>query len=171
MLLVEGIPLLYLELSVGQRLRKGSLKAWLMISPYMGGVGLASLVICILTGTYYSVVLSWFFFYFIKSFQATLPWSKCPTEETFNFTSNRSVDVPVPECDQSDSVLYFFYRDMLNVSESISETTTWNWKITLCYIAVWIIIYVCVIKGIKTSGKVWHARIQDFKVIPPTSEY
>ena len=49
MLIIEGIPLLYLELSVGQRLRKGSLKAWFMISPYMGGVGMASVVICVFT--------------------------------------------------------------------------------------------------------------------------
>ena len=39
MLVVEGMPLLYLELAVGQRMRQGSIGAWRTISPYLGGVG------------------------------------------------------------------------------------------------------------------------------------
>lgn len=39
MLIVEGMPLLYLELAVGQRMRQGSIGAWKMISPYLCGVG------------------------------------------------------------------------------------------------------------------------------------
>lgn len=39
MLIVEGMPLLYLELAVGQRMRQGSIGAWKTISPYLGGVG------------------------------------------------------------------------------------------------------------------------------------
>ncbi|KAJ7410722.1 Sodium-dependent neutral amino acid transporter B(0)AT3 [Pitangus sulphuratus] len=38
-LLFEGIPLLHLELALGQCLRKGSIGAWNTISPYLGGVG------------------------------------------------------------------------------------------------------------------------------------
>lgn len=40
MLIVEGIPLLYLELAVGQRMRQGSIGAWRTISPYLSGVGM-----------------------------------------------------------------------------------------------------------------------------------
>lgn len=39
MLVVEGMPLLYLELAVGQRMRQGSIGAWRTISPYLSGVG------------------------------------------------------------------------------------------------------------------------------------
>lgn len=38
-LIFEGIPLLHLELALGQCLRKGSISAWSAISPYLGGVG------------------------------------------------------------------------------------------------------------------------------------
>lgn len=38
-LIFEGIPLLHLELALGQCLRKGSINAWHTISPYLGGVG------------------------------------------------------------------------------------------------------------------------------------
>jgi len=40
-LLFEGIPLLHLELALGQCLRKGSIGAWNAISPYLGGVGMS----------------------------------------------------------------------------------------------------------------------------------
>lgn len=39
MLVVEGMPLLYLELAVGQHMRRGSVGAWMAISPYLSGVG------------------------------------------------------------------------------------------------------------------------------------
>lgn len=45
MLIVEGMPLLYLELAVGQRMRQGSIGAWKIISPYLCGVGMFSVSI------------------------------------------------------------------------------------------------------------------------------
>lgn len=38
-LVFEGLPLLYMELAIGQRLRMGSVGVWMSISPYMGGLG------------------------------------------------------------------------------------------------------------------------------------
>ena len=35
MLLVEGLPLFYLELALGQRMQKGFLKIWSDIRPYL----------------------------------------------------------------------------------------------------------------------------------------
>ncbi|MEQ2163655.1 hypothetical protein GOODEAATRI_032482, partial [Goodea atripinnis] len=37
-LVFEGLPLLYLELAIGQRLRKSSIGVWTSISPMLGGV-------------------------------------------------------------------------------------------------------------------------------------
>ena len=57
MLIVEGMPLLYLELAVGQRMRKGSIGAWKIISPYLCGVGMSSISI------FYFVAFFLFFFF------------------------------------------------------------------------------------------------------------
>lgn len=38
-LVLEGIPIFYIELAIGQRLRRGSIGVWTAISPYLGGVG------------------------------------------------------------------------------------------------------------------------------------
>lgn len=38
-LVFEGLPLLYLELAIGQRLRMSSIGIWNSISPLLSGVG------------------------------------------------------------------------------------------------------------------------------------
>lgn len=39
LLVVEGMPLLYMEFAIGQRLRKGSVGVWSAIHPALKGVG------------------------------------------------------------------------------------------------------------------------------------
>lgn len=51
LLLVIGIPLFFLELSVGQRIRRGSIGVWNYISPKLGGIGFASCVVSFFTLT------------------------------------------------------------------------------------------------------------------------
>lgn len=37
MLCIEGIPIFYLELAIGQRLRKGAIGVWNQVSPFLAG--------------------------------------------------------------------------------------------------------------------------------------
>lgn len=78
MLAVEGIPIFYLELAVGQRLRKGAIGAWNQISPFLGGIGIASAMVSFWVGLYYNTIISWCLYYLVYSFRSTLPWSECP---------------------------------------------------------------------------------------------
>ena len=45
MLILEGIPLFYLEIAIGQRKGLGSVMVWNNIHPYLGGVGIASMMV------------------------------------------------------------------------------------------------------------------------------
>lgn len=45
--------------------------------PCVSGLGYASMVIVFFCNTYYIMVLAWGFYYLIKSFTSTLPWSTC----------------------------------------------------------------------------------------------
>lgn len=47
LLIVIGIPLFFLELAVGQRIRRGSIGAWNYISPRLGGLGFASCMVSV----------------------------------------------------------------------------------------------------------------------------
>ncbi|NWQ66674.1 S6A18 protein, partial [Neopipo cinnamomea] len=144
-LLFEGIPLLHLELALGQCLRKGSIGAWNTISPYLGGVGVGSWVVSILVSLYYNTVLTWVMWYFINSFQEPLPWSVCPLNE--NRTGFNK------ECYESTAVNYFWYRKTLNITPDIAESGTLQWWLILCLATCWAIVYLCTIRGIETTGK------------------
>ncbi|EOA94071.1 Orphan sodium- and chloride-dependent neurotransmitter transporter NTT4, partial [Anas platyrhynchos] len=78
LLIIIGLPLFFLELAVGQRIRRGSIGVWNYICPRLGGIGYASCLVCFFVGLYYNVIIGWSIFYFFKSFQYPLPWSECP---------------------------------------------------------------------------------------------
>ncbi|CAC5412920.1 SLC6A15S [Mytilus coruscus] len=78
MLAIEGIPLFYLELAVGQRLRKGAIGAWNEVSPFLGGIGIACCFVSFWVALYYNTIIAWCLYYLVLSFRATLPWAACP---------------------------------------------------------------------------------------------
>ncbi|GCC29565.1 hypothetical protein chiPu_0008007 [Chiloscyllium punctatum] len=69
MLVVEGLPLFYLELTLGQLMRQGSIGAWKTVNPYLVGVGIGSLVISFLVCVYYNAIVSWSLWYLFHSFE------------------------------------------------------------------------------------------------------
>ncbi|XP_029299452.1 sodium-dependent neutral amino acid transporter B(0)AT1-like isoform X2 [Cottoperca gobio] len=145
LLVLEGIPLLYLEFAIGQRLRKGSVGVWAAINPYMTGVGIASMTVSFLVGMYYNTIIAWVMWYFFNSFQSPLPWSQCPLND--NLTAR------VSECQRSSPVDYFWYRETLNTSEAIEDAGSVQWWMVLCLAAAWSVLYFCCIRGIETTGK------------------
>uniref|UniRef100_A0A4W3IDL6 Transporter n=1 Tax=Callorhinchus milii TaxID=7868 RepID=A0A4W3IDL6_CALMI len=146
MLVVEGLPLFYLELSLGQLLRKGSIGAWKTINPYLVGVGAASVVVSFLVSVYYNAIVAWSFWYLFHSFENPLPWARCP------LTTNRTEYVE--ECAKSSPTEYFWYRETLNITSSINEPGTFHWGMVLCLILSWLVVYLCIIRGTESTGKV-----------------
>ncbi|XP_016844202.1 sodium-dependent neutral amino acid transporter B(0)AT3 isoform X1 [Nasonia vitripennis] len=149
MLAIEGIPIFYLELAIGQRLRKGAIGVWNQVSPYMAGIGVSSAVVSFNVALYYNTIIAWCLFYFVQSFQSELPWSECPNK----YFQNGSYS-PEPECLQSSPTQYFWYRTTLMISKDINTPDVFNWKIALALVIAWILVYMCMIKGIASSGKV-----------------
>uniref|UniRef100_A0A8C4MH99 Transporter n=1 Tax=Equus asinus asinus TaxID=83772 RepID=A0A8C4MH99_EQUAS len=141
----EGIPLFHMELAIGQRLRKGSIGVWTTISPYLGGIGLGCFTVSSLIGIYYNTVLTWVLWYLLNSFQNPLPWSACPPDR------NRTGFVE--ECQRSSSVSYFWYRQTLNVTADINDSGSIQWQLMVCLVASWAVVYLCIIRGIETTGK------------------
>ena len=72
MLVLEGMPILLLELGIGQRLRAGCLGVWNIIHPNLGGMGLGSAVVAIVVGCYYNVIIAWCLYYLFNSFKVSL---------------------------------------------------------------------------------------------------
>ncbi|XP_046736581.1 sodium-dependent neutral amino acid transporter B(0)AT3 [Diprion similis] len=149
MLAIEGIPIFYLELAIGQRLRKGAIGVWNQVSPYLAGIGLSSAVVSFHVALYYNTIIAWCLFYLAQSFQSELPWSECPNKYYQNGSYGSE-----PECLVSGPTQYFWYRTTLMISEDINSPEVFNWKIALALVVAWILVYMCMIKGIASSGKV-----------------
>ncbi|KAM7175429.1 sodium- and chloride-dependent transporter XTRP3 isoform 3-T3 [Macrochelys suwanniensis] len=146
MLIVEGMPLLYLELAVGQHMRQGSIGAWKIISPYLSGVGIASVVVSFFLSMYYNVINAWAFWYLFHSFQDPLPWASCPLNS--NHTNYDE------ECAKTSSTQYFWYRKTLNISPSIEEYGSIQWEQAVCLILAWLVVYLCILRGTESTGKI-----------------
>ncbi|XP_072290905.1 sodium-dependent neutral amino acid transporter B(0)AT2 [Eucyclogobius newberryi] len=150
LLVLIGIPLFFLELAVGQRIRRGSIGVWNYISPRLGGIGFASCLVCFFVALYYNVIIGWSLFYFSQSFQKPLPWHECP------LVKNRTSTYVVPECEKSSATTYYWFRQALDISDSVSESGGLNWRMTLCLLAAWTMVCLAMIKGIQSSGKVMY---------------
>uniref|UniRef100_T1J4W5 Transporter n=1 Tax=Strigamia maritima TaxID=126957 RepID=T1J4W5_STRMM len=144
MLVLEGVPVFLIELGIGQKLRLGSIGVWQKIHPWIGGIGIGSTVISFLVGLYYNTIIAWCLYYFFNSFQGTLPWAECPL---VNGTE-------VEECYKSSATAYFWYRKAIDISPTIAESGGLKWWMVLSLFAAWIITYLCMMRGIQSSGKV-----------------
>ena len=180
-MVIEGLPLFMIEFSIGQRFRKTAILAWKEIHPALFGIGISCLAVSFMLCVYYVIVLSWCVYYFFMSFQKTLPWNKknCinykPYENLLgeiarvekmnqtlpevvaNLTRLNEIKNKFPDCCVRDAPMWYFYHRTLQVSTSIDDAGVGlNAKLTICLIIAWIVTYMCVVKGIKSSGKVCH---------------
>lgn len=182
-LIVAGVPVLVLEIGMGQFTSQGGITAW-KICPLFQGIGYAGVAVMQYINIYYTVILGWSLFYMFASFRSTLPWSHCGNEWNTpncvdnhqrqnliqqsvnntvrnvtlfaNSTLNGTVsNVSTPAA--GDRVLaseeYWEYR-VLRISSGLDQQGALRWDLALCLLLAWVICYLCVCKGVKSSGKV-----------------
>ena len=127
-LFVLGIPLLILEFAIGQKLQKGAIGAFESINKRLRGVGFAAVFSGFVVVVYYAAVMAWAALFLVNSFRAQLPWA-------------------------ADSK-GFFFSSVLQISDGVGQIGGINWYLFFALLAVWITIYLCVRKGVKSVGKV-----------------
>ncbi|XP_052019177.1 orphan sodium- and chloride-dependent neurotransmitter transporter NTT5-like isoform X2 [Apodemus sylvaticus] len=141
LLLLLGIPLMYMEMVIGQWLRMDNIRAWKYLVPWLSGVGYSSMLACVLVVLYNSALVSWSLFYLGQSFDYPLPWEHCPLMENL---SNA--------CLWSEPHQYFWYRTILRASNQMEEGIKMLVpNVTLCLFATWILLYVSMVTRIKIS--------------------
>ncbi|XP_045704123.1 inactive sodium-dependent neutral amino acid transporter B(0)AT3 isoform X2 [Phyllostomus hastatus] len=59
----------------------------------------------------------------------------------------------VKECEGSSTVSYFWYRRTLNITADINYSGSVQWWLLVCLAASWAVVYLCVIRGIESTGK------------------
>jgi len=65
-LVTEGSPIFYLEMEIGQFLRKVVIGVWNEVSPFLGATGISSAVMSNCVVLYYQNITAWCLFYFVQ---------------------------------------------------------------------------------------------------------
>uniref|UniRef100_A0A8C4PZ60 Transporter n=1 Tax=Eptatretus burgeri TaxID=7764 RepID=A0A8C4PZ60_EPTBU len=172
MLAVAGLPIFFMEVAIGQFASQGPISVWKAI-PALQGCGVAMVIISVLIAVYYNIIICYTLFYLFASFTNVLPWGSCSND--WNTPFCRAKESALEQClhvnvtntttnmtscfanknitSVSGSEEYFkFY--MLKISDGIHEPGSLRWHLVLCLLLAWIVVYLCLIRGIKTSGKV-----------------
>jgi len=159
MLVLCGIPLLFMELAVGQYTRRGPIGALDKLCPILKGAGVGTVVISFLLSTYYNVILSWALFYLISSFQDPLPWVACNNwwNSEFCFKNSENISSVSTFANQSQgisSTQEFFDKRVLQMSEGIHNMGEFRLELFGLLALAWVIVYFCLWKGVAMTGKV-----------------
>ncbi|XP_004929221.1 sodium- and chloride-dependent glycine transporter 2 [Bombyx mori] len=159
-LIICGIPLVYLETTLGQFASAGCISVF-NINPLFKGAGYAVIVLNVIAVIYFSAIMSYPVLYIYHSLGSPLPWQTCGnpwntdkcTEITGNssfFLSNGTITTPEDE---------FFHLRLLRVSSGISEIGSIVWPVFWCNVICWIIIYLCICNGVKSVGKIVYFTV------------
>uniref|UniRef100_A0A3Q4BQB1 Transporter n=1 Tax=Mola mola TaxID=94237 RepID=A0A3Q4BQB1_MOLML len=139
------IPYLYTRL--------GTVHAFAKICPLFKGVGMATVVISFVFSTYYNVVMCWALYYLFNSFGATLPWTSC--NHTWNAVGNCSSGILGNNNSQLQSASQqFFDRRLLEKTSGLEEAGGIRWELFGYLLISWVIVYLSIFKGVKSTGKV-----------------
>ncbi|KRX76487.1 Sodium- and chloride-dependent glycine transporter 1 [Trichinella sp. T6] len=114
-----------------------------------GGVGWATIVITLMVSTYFNVIIAYSLMFFFESLtMKALPWSLCGnwwnTENCLDY-NNASI---------YESYMRYRSNRVLNISSGIDNMGGLVNHLIPCLFASWLITATCLIKGVKSSGKV-----------------
>jgi len=76
MLILAGLPVFFLECSLGQFTSMGPISAF-KFSPILRGIGACMVILNIFVSIYYNVIIAYTVFYFFASLTPKLPWTEC----------------------------------------------------------------------------------------------
>eukprot|EP00756_Hemistasia_phaeocysticola_P028833 Hpha_TRINITY_DN16194_c7_g8::TRINITY_DN16194_c7_g8_i1::g.7200::m.7200/K05035/SLC6A2; solute carrier family 6 (neurotransmitter transporter, noradrenalin) member 2 len=163
-LFVVGIPMLQLELSVGQYSQAGDIRAFSKIHPTLKGVGIVSVLCSFAVIAYYSVVLAWTAIYFVESFKPQEPWRPWKDDDALH------ANALVNGAPCADRAFWHFFHEILGIMDSqckwigsepagttphgMGDSDSISGVQTGALVCVWVIVGASVLYGVKTASKV-----------------
>ncbi|XP_071501234.1 sodium- and chloride-dependent glycine transporter 1-like [Diadema antillarum] len=155
MLLLAGMPLMLMELAFGQYGGEGPITIW-KACPLFAGIGWAMVIISGMVAIYYNIIMAWSTLFFLRSFTYDVPWKACNhTWNTEACQENQTVALELGLNRTRRPSQEFFYNYILNVDgHTMDDMGALRWELALCLLFTWIVIFFCIFKSVKSSGKV-----------------
>ncbi|XP_001654776.2 sodium- and chloride-dependent glycine transporter 2 [Aedes aegypti] len=176
MLVIAGLPLMFMELSIAQYAGLGPAVLFRRFSPLFQGVGIGMVLIAGTVMLYYNVILAWTLFYAVASFEEPLPWKGCDHPWTSNNCysyeeenacvsnngtyylrkchANANLIANLTKVPKKPPAEDFFKNYLLRLSPGIETTGNISVTLALSLLGAWLIVFLCLCRGVKSSGKV-----------------
>ncbi|XP_014664275.1 PREDICTED: sodium- and chloride-dependent glycine transporter 1-like [Priapulus caudatus] len=164
-LVICGIPLFFMETAMGQFASAGAIQIW-KIAPIFTGVGYGTVAVTSILCIYYNVIIAWTLYYLASSFATEVPWKGCLNpwntaacgkrsqlvNSTLDTLQNYTTNITLVKAKTSTEE--FWERRVLELSDGITEPNGMRWQLVIALIVAWLLVFACVCKGVKSSGKV-----------------
>ncbi|KHN84574.1 Sodium- and chloride-dependent GABA transporter ine [Toxocara canis] len=165
------LPIIIMELSVGQLTGRAPVQAFYNICPIFKGVGMSQIIFSLFVMAHMARYLGWLMLYLFYLFWAVLagrpglPWLNCknfPELQTIpcreagslaNFTHEATTKLTTISAQSS---LVQFMNALERPSGSIAEIGQFQIHILVAIGAVWISVFIAICFGVRWLGKVTH---------------
>lgn len=114
MLVFVGMPIFFMELSLGQFTSSGPLTCWECV-PIFKGIGVGMMLVSSMVAIYYNMIIAWAIFYLFASFTSHLPWENCEREWASPFCED------------------YIWDNITDESSCTSQGFEVNWANGVCY--------------------------------------
>jgi len=158
-LFIAGIPMMYMEMAIGQFSSQGPITVW-RCSPVFEGIGWGQIIVALYVTLFYSVLSAHSLLYLVLSGRKTLLWASCDNEW------NDKETCYAPDQNMTGHDFYksavqlpsegFWYNYVLQDSGTIADFGYPQWKSLLCLIFTWVICTAVLAKGVSSMGKAMY---------------
>lgn len=160
-LLLLGIPMLYMEMSMGQFTRRGPIGALSMLCPLFKGAGVSSVIISFIMSTFYNVLIAYSLYYLFSAFRSELPWNSCGHRwnSEYCWSGRDAGKTLVNDSRPLGSRMpaeEFFENKVLHVSQGLDEPLSLRWELVACLLVAWVLVYFAVWKSVRSSGRMLY---------------
>ncbi|XP_071524094.1 sodium-dependent dopamine transporter-like [Panulirus ornatus] len=164
-----ALPLFFMELVLGQYNRQGPITVW-KICPFFRGVGYCAVLVAYFVSFYYNVIIAWSIHFVYASFSYELPWTSCNhTWNTDDCWDGLTSEEPRPNSStlMSPSEEYFNYVVLqMDKSGGFDDLGPPQPSLVICGLITYIILYLSLFKGVKSSGKVvWVTATMPYVIL------
>lgn len=173
-LIFIGKPMYFMEAALGQFAQVGPVAMWREMLPAGIGVGVAMAIVSAIVAIYYNVIMAYSLFYLFNSFRTVLPWTTCDPswgadERCYLRSGNLSASDLQGVCVVDDlggctesgpqpATEQYWERAVLDIDHEglqvFGDLGEVKMDLAFFLLLSWMIVNVCVMKGVKSSGKV-----------------
>ncbi|XP_063724848.1 sodium- and chloride-dependent glycine transporter 2-like isoform X2 [Symsagittifera roscoffensis] len=186
MLILVGLPMYFMEQALAQFSSLGPVSLW-KFCPLFKGIGYSMFIMNALFSIYYNMLLGWVIYFLIHSFTPTsLPWSGCDNSWNSQYCSHPitqcrekngqfdgfvcRTDVSPSESRSSNHLFQpndnwtspaeeFWINNVLRRSPGIDQVGSFLLPQYAAFVMSQAIIYLILIKGVKSVGKVVYVTV------------